>query len=126
MSSIPISKTKIIAPRRRAELLTRKRLVDFLFNSLDKSPSNIRSAGYRENLPLTDFASQSDLVCCWLALDEMDRDPQRFIAYLIAAIAERFSSFGSQSAAMLGGLTSLEQDMEPMLGKLCVNETYGG
>ncbi|HSG44029.1 MAG TPA: tetratricopeptide repeat protein, partial [Anaerolineales bacterium] len=58
-----------------------------------------------------------------MSLDLLDRDPQRFIAYLIASLSERFPGVGAISRTRLSQLNSIERDAETILVML-TNDIY--
>ena len=119
---LTLSKTKIAIPGSRPEILHRARLLTLFDDILDRRLTIITApAGYGKTSLLVDFARQSEMPVCWLSLDNLDKDPQRFIAYLIASLAERFPHFGKRSNSVLKTVTSFEQDSERLLSSL-INE----
>src|SRR3990172_853222 len=124
MPSVPISKTKIVVPPRRAEMLSRPRLLESFNALLDRKLILLSApAGYGKASLLIDLAHGVSLPVCWLSLDLLDRDPQRFMAYLIAALTEQFHGLEAPMRAQLDQLKSINTDAEPLLVAL-TNELY--
>jgi ATP/maltotriose-dependent transcriptional regulator MalT/DNA-binding SARP family transcriptional activator len=121
---IPVTRTKVIVPRRRADLLSRQRLLDQLYELLDYKLIILTApAGYGKTSLLVDFAHQAELPVCWYALDNLDQDPQRFIAHIIASIAHTFPAFGKHSAAALDSTSQTNLDVNQMVS-IIVNDVY--
>lgn len=115
-TGVPISHIKVCIPIRRRELITRPRLIDALFDQLERRLLFvIAPAGYGKTSLLVDLTQQSELPFCWFSLDPLDQEPQRFLRYLIAAIAERFPAFGRDSLLALESMASFANDEERLL-----------
>jgi LuxR family transcriptional regulator, maltose regulon positive regulatory protein len=122
--SIPVTRTKVILPRRRADLLSRKRLVDLMYELLDYRLIILTApAGYGKTSLLIDFAHKTDLAVCWYSIDVLDLDPLRFLAHFIAALSQRFPEFGSQSVAMMQSMNQVNIDDERLVSTI-VNDAY--
>jgi LuxR family transcriptional regulator, maltose regulon positive regulatory protein len=119
-----ITRTKVIIPRRRAEILTRQRLIDLLLELLDGKLTIIAApAGYGKTSLLIDFANQVDYPVCWFSLDTLDRDPLRFLAHFVAALNLRFPRFGKTSRAILENATQDQLDLDGITSTI-INDIY--
>ncbi len=119
----PLVVTKYLIPGRRADLLRRPRLIDFLHEHVDRKLILVSApAGYGKTSLLVEFAHDADLPFCWYSLDSSDRDLPVFVEYLLAAIRQRFPGFGWRALELLESVERLS-DARALAGVL-VNEIY--
>ncbi len=58
-------------------------------------------AGYGKTTALADYASSTQLPCCWFFLEQTDGDRVSFLTVLLASIRLRFPQFGAGLDALL-------------------------
>lgn len=81
--------TKLFVPSPRVDLVPRQRLIERLNNSLitDCKLTLISApAGFGKSTLVCDWLESINIPIAWLTLDERDKDPARFLTYLVAAL----------------------------------------
>jgi LuxR family maltose regulon positive regulatory protein len=104
MVSTPLLLTKLNAPPSRPRLVERPHLIARLNASLHGKFTLVSApAGYGKTTLVAAWLAQlpPDHAVTWLALDEGDNDPTRFLLYLIAAIRQLHAGFGETASALL-------------------------
>ncbi len=114
--------TKAKVPVRRPGLVRRQRLLDVVYHSLDSKLILIAAAaGYGKTSLLVDFAHDTELPVCWLALDEDNSDPARLLADVVTSVAQRFPQFGEMTRSALRGGSSAEEVVGVLVNDLVVS-----
>ncbi|HXF60438.1 MAG TPA: tetratricopeptide repeat protein [Caldilineaceae bacterium] len=120
----PVTRTRVIQPRRRPDLLSRPRLLETLRSLLvHQLILVIAPAGYGKTSALLDFVSRIEMPTCWYALSAADRNFHRFAAHFIAAIAQQFPGFGQDADAALQSLETGQISLDQFV-TILVNELY--
>ena len=102
----PILATKLYVPPPRANLVLRPRLVERLNEGLSASRKLTlisAPAGFGKTTLVSEWVAVCDRPVAWLSLDEGDKDPTRFLTYLVAALQTIMVNIGE---GVLGVLQS--------------------
>ena len=124
---LPRLLTKVAPPRLKRNILHRTKLLEFLASNNDVKLVVISTpTGYGKTTLLADYIAQSNRACCWLTLDQTDRDPAIFLESLVAAISRTFPDFAGQSQFLPSLIETInDQETGPeVCSRLLVNQIY--
>lgn len=94
--------TKLFIPSTSPDLVSRPRLIERLNEGLHHKLTLISApAGYGKTSLAIEWLRGLQVPYTWLALDEDDNDPTRFLTYLIAALDQVNAEIGSDARGML-------------------------
>lgn len=120
--------TKFFAPPRPAHDIARPHLTQRLDAGLARKLTLVcAAAGFGKSTLVSQWAQDCPLPSAWLSLDSDDRDPNRFLSYLVAALELVSHTVGAGLAALLSGsppaaaetvLTLLVNQLTQVPGKL--------
>ncbi|MCP5094564.1 MAG: hypothetical protein GY943_03305, partial [Chloroflexi bacterium] len=122
--------TKLYMPPIRPSTIPRPHLVDRLNTGLGITPAGFASkltlasapAGFGKTTLMTQWLSQLtiddwQLSVAWVALDEQDNDPVRFVRYFLAALQTAVSHIGSSVSSILQASSNID-DITPLMAAL--------
>lgn len=125
----PLLVTKMHIPQLRPGLLARPHLIEHLNSGLIQKGVFTRKltlvsapAGFGKTTLIVQWLSEMVHPVAWLSLDESDGDPARFLAYLVAAVAQTGSDFGASVQALL---QAPQPPAEKILLSALINELAG-
>ncbi len=127
--------TKIYRPTPRSELVPRERLREQLVAGLWTGQAFARKltlvaapAGFGKTTVIAQLKDEGGglkdefrlFAFCWLALDESDNDPVRFLRYVIAALQSALPEVGSEVVPLLdlGGVPALEEALAGLINAI--------
>ena len=120
--------TKFFAPPRPAHDISRAFLIKRLDDGLSGKLTLVcAAAGFGKSTLVSQWAQDCPYPSAWLSLDVEDRDPNRFLEYLVASLEVISQTVGSGLAALLRGsppasaetvLTLLVNQLSKISGKL--------
>jgi LuxR family maltose regulon positive regulatory protein len=125
----PLLVTKMHIPQLRPGLLARPHLIERLNSGLIQRGAFTRKltlvsapAGFGKTTLIVQWLSEMVHPVAWLSLDESDGDPVRFLAYLVAAVAQTASDFGTSVQNLL---QAPQPPAEKILLSALINELAG-
>ena len=102
----PILATKLYIPPPRANVVLRRRLIEWLNEGLQRKLTLISaSAGFGKTTLVSEWVASCERPVAWLSLDEGDGDPTRFLTYLVAALQTIAVNIGAGALAVLQSLS---------------------
>lgn len=97
-----ILSTKLHVPVPRQEAVRRPRLTERLNRGLHRKLTLISApAGFGKSTVASEWIASYDGPAAWLSLDTGDRDPARFLSYLVAALRTTIPGIGGDTLGLL-------------------------
>jgi LuxR family maltose regulon positive regulatory protein len=103
--SMTILATKLFVPPLPPDSVSRTRLLERLDGGLSRKLTLVCApAGFGKSTLLTEWVNACQYPSAWLSLDEGDRDPVQFLAYVIAALQSISETVGAGVLPLISAL----------------------